>query len=374
MKKILLAPPHLAGNENEYLQKVLDSNWIAPIGEMLDAFEKSICAYTGAKYALATNSGTAAIHIALRLLGVGKGDHVICPSLTFIATANPILYLGASPIFVDSDENGNLSPRYLQNALAYCQRAGKVVKAIVIVHLYGESAQISELLAIAKKYEIPILEDAAEALGSTYAGKALGTWGDIGVLSFNGNKIITTGGGGMLLLPTREMREKALFWATQAKDNAPHYQHSEIGYNYRLSNVLAGIGIAQMAVLPTRIAQKRAVFQYYKYYGFQDVTFLNRDVAENLANHSPNYWLSVALFSHYAMREKVRLALEAVGVESRPIWKPLHLQPVFENALYFGENIAENLFKRGLCLPSGTAMTESDLAYCAKQIEKSIQT
>ncbi|TAE14815.1 MAG: aminotransferase class I/II-fold pyridoxal phosphate-dependent enzyme, partial [Bacteroidetes bacterium] len=261
MKQILLSPPHLAGNENEYIQQVLDSNWIAPVGKMLDAFEQSVCDYTGAKYALATNSGTAAIHLGLRLLGVGKGDYVICPTLTFIATANPALYLGANLIFVDCDETGNISPAYLEKALAYCAQTGKQVKVVIIVHLYGQNAQISELLAITQKYGVAVLEDAAEALGSTYEGKALGTFGDVGVLSFNGNKIITTSGGGMLLLPTAEMREKALFWATQAKDSAPHYQHSEIGYNYRLSNVLAGIGVAQMQVLPTRLQQKRAIFE-----------------------------------------------------------------------------------------------------------------
>lgn len=367
MKKILLSPPHLSGFEQEYIQQVLESNWIAPVGKMLDEFEKSVCTYTNANYALATQSGTAAIHMGLRLLGVGKDDYVICPSLTFIATANPILYLGANPIFIDADAHGNISPTHTEEALAYCTRVGKRVKAMIIVHLYGECAQIPELLTIAQKYQVPVLEDAAEALGSHYAGKALGTWGDVGVLSFNGNKIITTSGGGMLLLPTAEMREKALFWATQAKDTAPHYQHSEMGYNYRLSNVLAGIGVAQMKALPARIARKKEIFEKWVE-GLQEneIYFLNQLTEQQIKQ--VNYWLTVAIFKNYEQREKVRLALEEKGVEARPVWKPLHLQPFFENALYFGKRIGEELFEKGLCLPSGTAMTEEEQNYCIQII------
>lgn len=375
MKKILLSPPHLSGSENEYLQRVLDSNWIAPVGKMLDEFEQSVCNYTGANYALATQSGTAAIHLGLRLLGVGKGDFVICPSLTFIATANPILYLGATPIFVDSDHTGNIAPTYLTEAIESCKKVGKSIKAIIIVYLYGESGQLSELINITKHYQIPILEDSAEALGSIWAGKALGTWGEVGVLSFNGNKIITTGGGGMLLLPTEAMREKALFWATQAKDPASHYQHSEIGYNYRLSNVLAGIGVAQMHTLPTRLKRKKEIFDFYMQAlqgrgGAGKVAFLNTclPTAENI----PNYWLTVALFQDYETREKVRLALEREGIEARPVWKPLHLQPAFADALYFGERVGEGLFERGLCLPSGTAMTDEELQFCTQIIQSTL--
>ncbi len=372
MKKILLSPPHLTGNEATYIQQVLDSNWIAPVGKMLADFEEAVCAFTGAKYALATHSGTAAIHLGLRLLGVGKGDNVICPSLTFIATANPILYLNANPIFVDSDAQGNIEPAHLEQALAYCVQTGKPAKAIVIVHLYGQSVQLYELTRIAQAYHVPILEDAAEALGSLYAGKALGTWGDVGVFSFNGNKIITTSGGGMLLLPTLEMREKALFWATQAKDIAPHYQHSEIGYNYRLSNVLAGIGVAQMLALPARIARRRAVFAYYF-----EALHAER-VGEKLAflTETPqtftNRWLTIVLFRTFETREKIRLALEEAGIESRPIWKPLHLQPLFAKTPYFGDGVGEDIFERGLCLPSGTTMDEKDMDFCVQIIKNNL--
>jgi len=372
MRKILLSPPHLAGNEMTYLQQVLDSGWIAPIGEMLATFEQQVCAFTGAKYALATSSGTAAIHIGLRLLGVGEGDWVICPSLTFIATANPILYLHAQPVFVDADEQGNISPCFLEKALAYCTKTGKRVRAIIVVHLYGQSAQLHELMLVAMRYNVPILEDAAEAMGSLYAGKAAGIWGQVGVLSFNGNKMITTSGGGMLLLPTAEAYEKAKFWATQAKDAAPHYQHSEIGYNYRLSNVLAGIGVAQMEVLPARIASRRAIFAYY----WEALTAERVGGEASFLTEMPetysNRWLTVVLFRDKKTREKVRIALQNAGIEARPVWKPLHLQPVFEGVPYFGSRVGEELFERGLCLPSGSAMTEDDLAYCVAHLKASL--
>ncbi len=392
MNRIYLSPPHLTGKEQTYLQEVLASNWITSAGKMLDEFEAMLCAYTGASFALATNSGTSAIHLGLKLLGVGEGDYVICPTLTFIATANPILYLGAKPIFVDVDAWGNVAPEALAEALAYCAREGRKVRAIIVVHLFGHSAQMHELITIADAYNIPILEDAAEALGGTYAGKALGTWGRVGVLSFNGNKIITTSGGGALLLPTAEMREKALFWATQAKDQAPHYQHSEMGYNYRLSNVLAGVGKAQMEVLPVRVAQKREIFEKWRIFfqKYPTVSFLNplplpaRSPSPpvplfSLQPFNPstllppypstsNYWLTVALFEHYEMREKVRLSLEKANIESRPVWKPLHLQPVFAQDIYIGGRVAEGIFQRGLCLPSGTAMTDEEMQYCFKNV------
>jgi pyridoxal phosphate-dependent aminotransferase EpsN len=357
--RIYLSPPHLSGLELAYIQQAFASNWVAPVGENLARFEQAVCNVTQAKYALALNAGTAAIHLGLRALGVGAGDIVICPSFTFIATANPILYLGATPIFIDSEaETWNISPEYLEKALIDCKQKNKLPKAIIVVHLYGQAAQMYEIQQIAQHYQIPILEDSAEALGSTYQGRALGTLGDIGIYSFNGNKIITTSAGGMLVTDSKEIYEKSLFRATQAKEKAPHYQHNELGYNYRLSNILAGIGCGQMEVLPERIRQRRSIYTLYQ-------QFLANELAVTFLTEMPdsfsNRWLTCVLFRDEPQREQVRLALSDENIEARPLWKPLHLQPLFQDFHYYGAQIAESLFEKGLCLPSGSQLQTEDI-------------
>lgn len=360
LKKIWLSPPHMGGNEETYVKEAFDTNWIAPLGPNVQQFEKSIEDFVrNDVHAACLSSGTGAIHLGLEILGVGQGDEVICQSFTFAASANPITYLGASPIFVDSEqETWNISPILLEDAIKDRMDKGKKPKAIVAVHLYGMPYKVDEVHAIARKYEIPVIEDSAEALGSSYRGFNCGSLGEIGILSFNGNKIITTSGGGALLCKDLKIKEKAIFLATQARDNAPHYQHSHIGYNYRMSNVLAGIGRGQMEVLEKRVRARRQNFEFYKenLSGLPEIEFVN----EPDGSYS-NRWLSCILTPSFEMREKIRIALENENIESRPLWKPMHLQPVFEKCISFVNGVSEDLFDRGLCLPSGSSLEVEDM-------------
>jgi dTDP-4-amino-4,6-dideoxygalactose transaminase len=361
--KIWLSAPHMGGNELKYIQEAFDSNWIAPVGSNIDCFEKDLEVYLGSHHVAVLNSGTAAIHLGLILLGVQAGDIVICQTMTFSASANPIIYLGATPVFIDSEsETWNMCPIALEEAIIDTIAKGITPKAILTVHLYGTPYKVDEIRAVADKYSIPILEDSAEALGSSYKGQKCGTFGDIGVFSFNGSKIITTSGGGAIVTPSAALKDKAIFLATQAKDNAPHYQHSEIGYNYRMSNICAGIGRGQMEVLDDHIGLRRSIHQFYteSFAAFEGVTVFK---VPN-ANYFSNYWLSTILINpletNGITRETLRLALEEKNIESRPLWKPMHLQPVFCNYPYYGNRIAETLFNNGLCLPSGSNMTTED--------------
>lgn len=360
--KIWLSSPHMGGNELKYIHEAFDANWIAPLGPNVDNFEKELSAYCGAKYAAALSSGTAAIHLALILLDVVAGDEVICSTFTFSASANPIAYQGATPVFVDSEpETWNMSPVALEQAIKSRVANGKKPKAIIIVHLYGQPAKIDELMAVANQYNIPVIEDAAESLGATYKGKMTGTFGTIGIYSFNGNKIITTSGGGALVSDNEALVQKARFLATQARDNAPHYQHSHIGHNYRMSNILAGIGRGQLEVLPERIEQRRRVNSFYK----ADLSPYNFiEVLPEAPDTYANRWLTCILVKPNPKgitRDTIRLALEKENIECRPLWKPMHLQPVFENSPYYGDKTSENLFEIGLCLPSGSNLTSEDL-------------
>jgi len=356
--------------EFKLVKEAFDTNWIAPLGPHVDGFEGDLCQFTGSKHAAALSSGTAGLHLGLVELGVQAGDEVICQSFTFSASANPIAYQGATPIFVDSEaDTWNMSPYWLEKAIEARMAIGKKPKAIIPVHLYGMPAKMGEIMAIANRFEIPILEDAAEALGSTYQGKACGTFGAIGVLSFNGNKIITTSGGGALISDEENFVKQARFLATQARDNAPHYQHSHIGYNYRMSNVCAGIGRGQMQVLPERIAQRRSNFDFYvKTLGhLPGVTFLQ----ESPGSFS-NRWLTTILVDPAKTAgittESIRLALEADNIESRPLWKPMHLQPIFASAPFYGDGTSEKLFDEGLCLPSGSNLSPEDLQRVVEKI------
>ncbi len=365
-KKIWLSSPHMGGREEYYVQEAFRTNWIAPLGPNVNGFEADLTEYTGAAHAAALSSGTAAIHLALIMLGVKAGDVVLCQSLTFSASANPIVYQGGIPAFVDSEaDSWNMCPRHLERAIESLIKNGKRPKAIVYVHLYGMPAKVGHITDIARHYGIPLVEDAAEALGSAFKGKKCGLFGKLGVLSFNGNKIITTSGGGALLGEDEEMIQQARFLATQARDPAPHYQHSRIGHNYRLSNVLAGIGRGQMEVLPERIEQRRANYERYRAYfeKWNEQGFHIRFQEERPGAFS-NRWLSCILLNEDEnkglSRETIRLALEADDIEARPLWKPMHLQPVFKNYSFYGEGTAERLFDEGLCLPSGTNLTEED--------------
>lgn len=364
--KIWLSSPHLGSNEQRYVQEAFDTNWIAPLGPHVDGMEQALCAYTGAGHAAALSSGTAALHLALILMGVEPGDVVLCQSMTFSASANPIVYQGATPVFIDSEPGSwNMCPSALEEAIVALKAEGKRIKAILPVHLYGMPANMNAIQSVATRYELPIIEDAAEALGSRYGEQACGTLGTLGVLSFNGNKIITTSGGGALLGADPAMIAKARFLATQARDAAPHYQHSHIGYNYRMSNVLAGIGRGQMEVLPDRVAQRRANFERYRAY-FQEKNKQGYQVEfqEEAPGSFSNRWLSCILLdperNKGITREQLRLAMEAENIECRPLWKPMHLQPVFAAAPYFGAQVAERLFDQGLCLPSGSNLQEEE--------------
>jgi dTDP-4-amino-4,6-dideoxygalactose transaminase len=363
-QKIWLSSPHMGGNELMYIQQAFDTNWIAPLGPHVNGFEKDLENYLGQNVSVAAlSSGTAALHLALILLGVTHGDEVICQSMTFSASANPIVYQGATPIFVDSEPNTwNICPNALEDAIKDRIAKGKKPKAIIMVHLYGMPAEVEAIKTLSKHYEIPIIEDSAESLGSTYKGQKCGTFGDIGILSFNGNKIITTSGGGALVAHNPKIKEKAVFLATQARDNAPHYEHSEIGFNYRLSNVCAGIGRGQMEVLDQHIALRRQMNAFYQevFKDIEGITVFSEPDEYRFSNH----WLSCILFDRSTLqnknREALRLFLEKDNIESRPLWKPMHLQPVFKKSPYYGSKVSESLFERGLCLPSGSNLKESD--------------
>ncbi|HEY9670756.1 MAG TPA: aminotransferase class I/II-fold pyridoxal phosphate-dependent enzyme [Waterburya sp.] len=361
-KPILLSTPHMGDRELEFVKEAFDTNWIAPVGPHVDAFEQEFCQVIGASHAAALSSGTAALHLALRLVGIESGDEVFCSTLTFIASASPITYLGAKPVFIDSDRTSwNMNPDLLREALDRRAQSGKLPKAVVLVHLYGQSADIDPILEACDRYEIPLIEDAAESLGATYKGRSPGTFGLIGIYSFNGNKIITTSGGGMLISHEEELVAKARFLATQARDAAPHYQHSQIGYNYRLSNVLAGIGRGQLQVLEERVGARRRNFEIYQ----QALGHLPGIAFMPEASFCrATRWLTCLTIDPSAFgvdREQLRLALAQQQIEARPVWKPLHLQPVFADCECIGGAIAENLFQHGLCLPSGSNLTAEDL-------------
>ncbi len=361
-KPILLSTPHMGDREQAFVKEAFDTNWIAPVGPHVDAFEREFCQVVGASHAAAVSSGTAALHLALRLIGVESGDEVFCSTLTFIASASPITYLGGKPVFVDSDRTTwNINPNLLREALDKRAKLGKLPKAVVIVHLYGQSADIDPILAACNAYEIPLIEDAAESLGATYKNRSPGTFGKIGIYSFNGNKIITTSGGGMLVSEDESLMQKARFLATQARDRAPHYQHSEIGYNYRLSNVLAGIGRGQLQVLEERVQARRRNFEVYQQAlgNLPGIEFM-----PEAAYGRATRWLTCLTIDPDAFgadREQIRLALSEQQIEARPVWKPLHLQPVFAECDRVGGTIAEDLFNYGLCLPSGSNLTIEDL-------------
>ncbi|WP_130734310.1 DegT/DnrJ/EryC1/StrS aminotransferase family protein [Flavobacterium sp. J27] len=360
LEKIWLSSPHMGGTEQKFIEQAFEENWIAPLGPNVIGFEEDLQNYLGEKsYVAALSSGTAALHLGLIHLGVTTGDEVICQTFTFSASANPIVYLGAKPIFVDSEaETWNICPDALEQAIISRIENGKKPKAIIAVHLYGMPFKVEAIVAISQKYGIPILEDSAEALGSTYKGQKCGTFGTLAALSFNGNKIITTSGGGALVTKEQKDKEKTIFLATQARDNAPHYQHSHIGYNYRLSNICAGIGRGQMEILESHIAKRQEINQFYQtiFKAIDSVFVFKEPNSDSISNH----WLSAILLPNYATREALRLAFEKENIETRPLWKPMHLQPVFKECLYFGNSIAEDLFEKGLCLPSGSNLTTSD--------------
>ncbi len=360
MNKIWLSSPHMGGNEQKYIQEAFDDNWIAPLGPNVTHFETDLEAYQQEDVLVAAlSSGTAALHLSLILAGVKAGDEVICQSMTFSASANPIAYLGATPVFIDSEKTTwNLCPTALENAIIDRITLGKKPKAIIGVHLYGMPFQVDKVKEIADKYEIILIEDSAESLGSTYKNKKCGTFGDFGILSFNGNKIITTSGGGALITKSKAHKDKAVFLATQARDQAPHYQHSEIGYNYRMSNICAGIGRGQMEVISNRVNQRRAMHAFYQ--SIFETSDTIKVFSEPSEDYHSNFWLSTILTDSFETREAIRLALEAQDIEARPLWKPMHLQPVFEGAPYYGEKVAEDLFDRGLCLPSGSNLTDEE--------------
>lgn len=371
--KIWLSSPHMSGREQIYVQEAFDTNWIAPLGHNVNEFEKVLAEYTNAGYASALSAGTASIHLALIILRIEAGDEVIAQSFTFSATVNPIRYLGAKPVLVDSeDQTWNMCPRALKNAIEDRISKGKKPKAIILVHLYGMPAKMKEIREVAQMYSIPIVEDAAEALGSSLYGRKMGSWGKFGVLSFNGNKIITTSGGGALLSNDKKLIEMSRFLATQARDEAPHYQHSQIGYNYRMSNIIAGIGRGQMEVLDKRVSKRREINAWYK--------ALLKDQpgicfhTEPTADYYSNFWLTAILVDPQRTggitREDIRMALAVENIESRPLWKPMHLQPVFASCPFYSTGVSERLFEQGLCLPSGSNMTEDEMKRIATALNK----
>ncbi|WP_299179815.1 DegT/DnrJ/EryC1/StrS family aminotransferase [uncultured Aquimarina sp.] len=369
-KKIWLSSPHMGGTEESYVKQAFDTNWVAPLGPNVDGFENDIENYLGeSSNVAALSSGTAALHLGLKLLGVTIGDEVLCQSMTFAASANPIVYLGAKPIFIDSEEQTwNICPEQLELAIKdRIAKKGKKPKAIIAVHLYGMPYKVEAIHKIASEYGIPVLEDSAESLGSSYHNVKCGTFGDIAILSFNGNKIITTSGGGALIAKKPELKKKAIFLATQARDNAPHYEHTEIGHNYRMSNIIAGIGRGQMEVLDKHVTNRRSNFNFYKenLVGIEEIEFL-----EEPSGFYSNRWLSCITTISYEMREELRLALAKENIESRPLWKPMHLQPVFADCDVYLNGISDDLFDRGLCLPSGSNLEEEDLFRIVSVIKK----
>ncbi|MFZ3575938.1 DegT/DnrJ/EryC1/StrS family aminotransferase [Tenacibaculum finnmarkense] len=373
MDKIWLSSPHMGGSEQKYVQEAFDTNWIAPLGPNVNGFEKDLENYIGENSSVACLvSGTSAIHLALILSEVGLNDDVICQSMTFSASANPIKYQGANPVFIDSEKDTwNMCPIALEEAIEKGISKGKKPKAIIVVHLYGMPAKMDEIVAISKKHGISLIEDAAEALGATYKGQKCGTFGDFGILSFNGNKIITTSGGGALVCKSEKDKQKAIFLATQARDDAPHYQHSEVGYNYRMSNVVAGIGRGQMEVLDKHIGYRRANNEFYQEL-FKDVAGITV-FKEATQDFYSNHWLSAIVVDQTITgfsREDLRLSLLEDNIESRPLWKPMHLQPVFENTDYYGTDVSEKLFTDGLCLPSGSNLTADDRSRIKESVAK----
>lgn len=361
--KIYLSSPHMGGTEEGYVSDAFKTNWVAPLGPNIDSFEEALERYLQeGSCVVALSSGTAALHLALIILGVEHGDEVLCQSMTFSASANPIAYQGAIPVFVDSEaETWNMCPHHLEEAIKDRISKGKKPKAIIAVHIYGMPFRIDEIVSISKKYQIPLIEDSAESLGSSYKNKKCGTFGDISILSFNGNKIITTSGGGALVSKDKNVKEKAIFLATQARDKAPHYQHSQIGYNYRLSNICAGIGLGQMEVLDDHVVLRREMNQFYRDI-FQDVEGVSVFTEPSGVYYS-NHWLSCITVDEKKSgftTSAILSALKKENIEARPLWKPMHLQPVFKDAPYYGGNIAETLFKNGLCLPSGSNLTKSE--------------
>ncbi|MGB3159834.1 MAG: aminotransferase class I/II-fold pyridoxal phosphate-dependent enzyme [Carnobacterium sp.] len=376
MERILLSSPHMSGNEQTYINEAFETNWIAPLGPNVVRFEKDIANYVGVKSAAVTDSGTAAIHLALSVLGVGKGDTVFCSTFTFVASANPVLYLGADIVFIDSEpETWNMSPVALYRGLKEAEKKGERPKAIIVVNLYGQSAKMDELLEVANRFNVPIIEDAAESLGSEYKGKKSGSFGKLGIYSFNGNKIITTSGGGALVSEDEDLIEKAVFLATQARDNAPHYQHSVIGYNYRMSNVVAGIGRAQLEVLDERVSQRRAIYERYH----QELSSIDGiNFMPELENTMSNRWLTTLTFDPAIVRFSPYDLMDLMSkknIESRVLWKPLHLQPLFVNKKFYAHNqeensVSEDLFSTGLCLPSGSNMTEIQQEYIIHSLKK----
>ena len=360
MARVYLSPPHIFGTEEALVADAFKSNWIAPLGPHVDAFESEVAQHTGVPHAVALSSGTAALHLALIVLGVGAGDEVIWSSLTFSASANPIVYVGGTPVFVDCDDDWTIDPNLLEDALVEAERRGRLPKAVIAVDLYGQCADYDAIAALCERFGVPLVEDAAEALGSTYKGRRAGAFGRLAMFSFNGNKIITTSGGGMLLSSDEAAIARARFLATQARDPAPHYQHSSIGYNYRLSNVLAAVGRGQFQTLAQRVEARRRIFERYKAAlgSIPGVEFMPE------AEHGRgNRWLTCVTIDpgeFGATREDVRVALEAQDIESRPVWKPMHLQPIFQSARIYGGGVSRRLFEHGLCLPSGSSLAERD--------------
>jgi len=364
----------MSGYEEQYVKDAFDSNWIAPIGPNVDAFEKEVAEYVGARGAVALSSGTGAIHLALKLFNVGSGDVVFCSTFTFAASANPIIYQGATPIFIDSEpESWNMSPNALEHAFEDAEREGKLPKAVIVVNLYGQSSDMDIILGICKCYGVPVIEDAAESLGATYKGKASGTLGKYGVYSFNGNKIITTSGGGMLVSDDIEGLERVRFWASQSRDPAIHYQHSQIGYNYRLSNILAGVGRGQLKVLDERVAMRRTIFDRYRHAlsNISGVLFMP-EASFGISTH----WLTTLTIDQQLCGVPVPNIIDALAkdnIESRPVWKPLHLQPLYSRCSYYphsSESISGKIFESGICLPSGSSMSENDQARVIQIIRK----
>lgn len=363
MKRIYLASPHIGYEEMKYIQQAFDTNWVAPLGPNVEGFENELKEYVNAKNATALSSGTSAIHLALKVLGVKEGDIVFCSSLTFSASANPIIYEKAIPVFIDSDyKTWNMCPKALQRAFDDSVKNNKLPKAVIVVNLYGQSADYDEILKICNKYNVAVIEDAAESLGATYKGKQTGTIGEIGIFSFNGNKIITTSGGGMMVSNNEDYTKKALFLATQSREAKRHYEHKEVGYNYRMSNVLAGIGRGQIKILDERISKKKYIYESYKK-AFEDID----DIEMMPIYENPNYWLSVMTIKKGSSVKPIDIMekLEKENIESRPVWKPMHMQPVFKDYKFFSNldevSVSEDLFNRGVCLPSDTKMTDEDL-------------
>jgi len=366
-KKIPLSTPHMSkeGYEKEFVEEAFKTNWIAPLGPMVDAFENEVIQYTGSKYAVALSSGTAAIHLSLKAVGVKEGDVVFCQSLTFSATANPIIYENAIPVFIDSDqETWNMSPKYLEEAFKKYPK----VKAVIVVHLYGIPANIDEIVNLCKKYNVPLIEDAAESLGSTYKGKHTGSFGKFGILSFNGNKIITTSSGGMVISEDKNAIEKMRFWATQARDKARHYQHSELGYNYRMSNVSAAIGRGQLKVLNQRVKRRREIFDLYKS-GFSKTTVI-KVMPAHTNNSFSNCWLSSITLNDSTKVIPLIEFLEKFNIETRPLWKPMHLQPFYKNYDFIGNRTSDRLFNNGLCLPSDTKLFDEDIKFVISKVKE----